>query len=214
MYLQKCKLLFSLTSTSIHGQRLHAPPLGNDRYDSTLRGDCASGLMSRRETPPLHSFYGQSATHISGLLLESRCQIKLPFVSLSAEWVVFGNFTQMSGIISRNSKKPWSCWEYHTLWRKLLIMLLQINCLFHCILNRYHCNFFNLCILITNYFPILQWVLPYIDMNQPWVYKGVHSKSPSHLPPHPIVNCSLWLAGKEFSVALELHFLENSLVTQ
>ena len=101
---------------------------------------CASGVMSRRETPPLHS-YGPSATHISGLLLESRCQIKLPFVSLSAEWVVFGNFTQMSGIISRNSKKPWSCWEYHTLWRKPLIMLLQINCLVHWILNRYHCNF-------------------------------------------------------------------------
>ena len=30
-------------------------------------------------------------------------------------------------------------------------------------------------------------VLPYIDMNQPWLYICPHSsKPPSHLPPHPI----------------------------
>ena len=35
---------------------------------------------------------------------------------------------------------------------------------------------------------ILWWVLPYIDMNQPWVYMHVspHSESHSHLNPHPI----------------------------
>ena len=37
--------------------------------------------------PPLHSFYSLSTTHVNGLLLESHCQIKLPFVSLSVnEW--------------------------------------------------------------------------------------------------------------------------------
>ena len=29
-------------------------------------------------------------------------------------------------------------------------------------------------------------VLPYVDMNQPWVYMCPHPESPSHLPPHPI----------------------------
>ena len=28
-------------------------------------------------------------------------------------------------------------------------------------------------------------VLPYIDMNQPWVYMCPHPEPPSHLPPHP-----------------------------
>ena len=30
------------------------------------------------------------------------------------------------------------------------------------------------------------WFLPYIDMNQPWVYMCSPSWPPSHLPPHPI----------------------------
>ena len=33
---------------------------------------------------------------------------------------------------------------------------------------------------------ILYWFLPYIDMNQPWVYMCSPSWLPSHLPPHPI----------------------------
>ena len=28
--------------------------------------------------------------------------------------------------------------------------------------------------------------MPYIDMNQPWVYMCPHPEHPSHLPPHPI----------------------------
>ena len=40
--------------------------------------------------------------------------------------------------------------------------------------------------LEANYFTILQWFLPYIDMNQPWIYMGSPSRSPSHLPLHPI----------------------------
>ena len=35
--------------------------------------------------------------------------------------------------------------------------------------------------LEANYFTILQWVLPYIDMNQPWIYMCSPSRSP--LPP-------------------------------
>ena len=35
--------------------------------------------------------------------------------------------------------------------------------------------------LEANYFTILQWVLPYIDMNQPWIYMYSPSRSP--LPP-------------------------------
>ena len=38
----------------------------------------------------------------------------------------------------------------------------------------------------ANYFTILLWFLPYIDMNQPWVYMCSSSWTPSHLPPHPI----------------------------
>ena len=38
----------------------------------------------------------------------------------------------------------------------------------------------------ANYFTILWWFLPYIDMNQPWVYMCSPSWPPSHLPPHPI----------------------------
>ena len=38
----------------------------------------------------------------------------------------------------------------------------------------------------ANYFTILRWFLPYIDMNQPWVYMCPPSQTPSHLPPHPI----------------------------
>ena len=30
------------------------------------------------------------------------------------------------------------------------------------------------------------WFLPYIDMNQPWVYMCSHPEPSSHLPPHPI----------------------------
>ena len=35
--------------------------------------------------------------------------------------------------------------------------------------------------LKANYFTILQWFLPYIDMNQPWIYMYSPSRSP--LPP-------------------------------
>ena len=35
--------------------------------------------------------------------------------------------------------------------------------------------------LEANYFTILQWFLPYIDMNQPWIY--MYSPSRSQLPP-------------------------------
>ena len=38
----------------------------------------------------------------------------------------------------------------------------------------------------ANYFTILLWFLPYIDMNQPWVYMCFPSWPPPHLPPHPI----------------------------
>ena len=40
--------------------------------------------------------------------------------------------------------------------------------------------------LEANYFTILQWSLPYINTNQPWVYICPHPEPPSHLPPHPI----------------------------
>ena len=36
----------------------------------------------------------------------------------------------------------------------------------------------------TNYFTILWWVLPYIDMNQPWVYMCSPSRTPLS-PPSP-----------------------------
>ena len=39
--------------------------------------------------------------------------------------------------------------------------------------------------LEANYFTILQWFLPYIDMNQPCIYMCSPSRSPSRLPPHP-----------------------------
>ena len=41
----------------------------------------------------------------------------------------------------------------------------------------------------ANYFTILWCFLPYIDMNQPWVYMCSPSWTPSHLPPHPIPQC-------------------------
>ena len=34
----------------------------------------------------------------------------------------------------------------------------------------------------ANYFTILWWFLPYINMNQPWVYMNPHI--PCHFPPH------------------------------
>ena len=40
--------------------------------------------------------------------------------------------------------------------------------------------------LEANYFTTLQWVLSYIDMNQPWSYMHSPSRSPSHLPLPPI----------------------------
>ena len=40
--------------------------------------------------------------------------------------------------------------------------------------------------LEANYFTILQWLLSYIDMNQPWIYMCSPSWSPSHLPLDPI----------------------------
>ena len=44
----------------------------------------------------------------------------------------------------------------------------------------------NLFYLESNYFTILWWFLPYIDMNQPQVYVCPPSRTPSYLPPHPI----------------------------
>ena len=39
----------------------------------------------------------------------------------------------------------------------------------------------------ANYFPILWWFLPYIDMNQPWVYMCPPCpEPPSHHPPYSI----------------------------
>ena len=45
------------------------------------------------------------------------------------------------------------------------------------------CLFFSIYFysLEANYFTILYWFLPYIDMNQPWIY--MCSPSRSHLPP-------------------------------
>ena len=40
----------------------------------------------------------------------------------------------------------------------------------------------NLLILLYN----VVLVLPYIDLNQPWMYMCSHPEPPSHLPPHPI----------------------------
>ena len=40
--------------------------------------------------------------------------------------------------------------------------------------------------LEADYFIILWWFLPFIHMNQPWVYMCPHPEPPSHLPPHPI----------------------------
>ena len=40
--------------------------------------------------------------------------------------------------------------------------------------------------LKANYFTILQWFLSYIDMNQPWIYMYSPSRSPPHLPLHPV----------------------------
>ena len=42
--------------------------------------------------------------------------------------------------------------------------------------------------LEANYFTILQWLLPYIDMNQPWIYMCSPSEAPSTSLPIP----SLW----------------------
>ena len=44
----------------------------------------------------------------------------------------------------------------------------------------------NLFWLKASYFTILWCILPYIDMNQPWVYMCPPSWTPYHLPPHPI----------------------------
>ena len=44
----------------------------------------------------------------------------------------------------------------------------------------------NLFYLEANYFTILWWFLPYIDMSQPRVGCVPHPESCSHLPPHPI----------------------------
>ena len=40
--------------------------------------------------------------------------------------------------------------------------------------------------MAVNYFTILWWFLPYIHMNQPWVYMCSPSWTPSHLTPPPI----------------------------
>ena len=40
--------------------------------------------------------------------------------------------------------------------------------------------------LEADYFIILWWFLPFIHMNQPWVYMCPHPEPPSHLSPHPI----------------------------
>ena len=42
-------------------------------------------------------------------------------------------------------------------------------------------------LLEANYFTILWCFLPYINMNQPWVYMGTpHPEPPSHFPTYPI----------------------------
>ena len=40
--------------------------------------------------------------------------------------------------------------------------------------------------LEAKHFTIPQWVLSYIDMNQPWIYMYSHPDPPSHLPLYPI----------------------------
>ena len=61
--------------------------------------------------------------------------------------------------------------------------------------------YFN-CRLIT----ILWCLLPYIDMNQPWVYMCPHPEPPSHFPPpHPIpLGCPSALAWSALLYALNL----------
>ena len=50
----------------------------------------------------------------------------------------------------------------------------------------------------VSYFTILWWFLPYIHMNQPWVYMCSPSDSPSHFPPHPI--CQGHLSALSLSI--------------
>ena len=44
--------------------------------------------------------------------------------------------------------------------------------------------------LEANYFTVLQWFLPYSDMNQPWFYMCAPSRSP---PPTSLSTRSLWV---------------------
>ena len=46
--------------------------------------------------------------------------------------------------------------------------------------------FFPFIFISWNYFTILYWFLPYIDMNHPWIYMCSPSQPPSRLPLHPI----------------------------
>ena len=58
-----------------------------------------------------------------------------------------------------------------------------------------------------NYFIILWWFLPYIDMNQPRVYMCPPSWTRSHLPPHPIsLGCPRALALSALLHASNLHW--------
>ena len=70
----------------------------------------------------------------------------------------------------------------------ILLMFLknsQFQGCFYCPFNIYFIYFIFFFIyfyqLEGNYFTILQWVLSYIDMNQPWIYMCSPSRSP--LPP-------------------------------
>ena len=62
--------------------------------------------------------------------------------------------------------------------------------------------------LEANYFIVLQWFLPYIDMDQPWIYMYSPSRSP---PPASLPTLSLWVFAvhqpKHLSHASNLYHL-------
>ena len=66
--------------------------------------------------------------------------------------------------------------------------------------------FFKMYVFNWRIIAILQWFLPYINMNQPWVYAWPLPPEPfSHLPPHPIP-----LGRHKAWALLSLHHTSNS----
>ena len=125
------------------------------------------------------------------------CQVPLSMKFSRQEYWSRLPFLSWGNLPSPGIKPQFPALKTDSLWSESPGKLLMI-CLFFKLINLF--------LLEGNYFIIFWWLLPYIDMNQSWVYMCPTILNPSHLLPHTSpLGCPRVPALSSLRHALNLH---------